>query len=124
WAINMKRVFVIIIIIFGTLETWAQRNYGYISWDYNIPMSNTDFLNSASGNGGKAGYRVFIRDGRFSVGLDFNWTTFDQYVPTETFLQPGGAITTDYYKYVYNYGIVVSGQYNFPLGEKEIFIPY
>src|SRR5690606_16322966 len=121
----MKKIFfsITVLLALGTIETFAQQHYGYIAWNYNIPLSNTEFLNSASASGGKAGYRFFIGEGKFSVGLDFNWTTFDQYEPTETILQPNGAITTDYFKYVYNFGLVASGQDNFPLGEKEMFIP-
>jgi hypothetical protein len=119
----MKKNIIILLMIFsGT--AYAQRNYFYLNWDYNIPLSNTDWLESASSSGGKLGYRAFIGDGKFSAGLDLNWTTYDQYEPTETFPQPGGAITTDYFKYIYNYGAVASGQYYFPVGETKRFFPY
>lgn len=111
-------------LLFVTGMLHAQENYFYLGWNYTIPLSNTTWLEDGSASGGKAGYRFFIGDGRFSAGLDFNWATYEQYEPTETFPQENGAITTDYFKYIYNYGIVASGQYNIPLGEKELFIPY
>lgn len=102
----------------------AQDNYMYANWDINIPLSNTDWVGNTSTRGGKIGYRAFFGDGKFSAGLDFNWATFDQYAPTETIENPTGAITTDYFKYVYHYGLAASGQYYFLKGENDIFFPY
>lgn len=103
----------------------AQRNYFYINWDGNIPLSSTEYIDNISGRGAKLGYRMFFgRDQRFSAGLDFNWAQYDQYKPKETFVNETGAITTDYYNYIYQYGLTVSSQYYFPLGEEERFFPY
>jgi hypothetical protein len=120
----MRNLILSLSFIAVAVSASAQDHYGYLSWNFNLPLSNTDFIKDGSSAGGKVGYRFQIRDSRFSVGVDGNWATFDEYAPPETFTTPGSAITTDYFKYIYNFGIVVSGQYNYPLGDKQIFIPY
>ena len=103
----------------------AQENYFYISWNGNIPLSSTEFIDNASGRGAKVGFRKFLGvERRFSVGGDFNWAQYDEYKPRETFVNESGAITTDYYNYIYQYGLTISGQYYFLLGEKDRFFPY
>jgi hypothetical protein len=103
----------------------AQENYFYISWNGNIPLSSTEFIDNASGRGAKIGFRKFLGvERRFSVGGDFNWAQYDEYKPRETFVNESGAITTDYYNYIYQYGLTISGQYYFLLGEKDRFFPY
>jgi hypothetical protein len=120
----MRKSIVLFGLIIASLVTMAQENYAYLSWNYNVPLSNKEWLDTPSPHGGAFGYRYFIKEGKISVGLDLNWTTFDQYEPTQTFPQDHGAITTDYYKYVYQYGGVLTGQYYLPIGESEIFFPY
>jgi len=103
----------------------AQENYFYISWNGNIPLSSTEFIDNASGRGAKVGFRKFLGvERRFSVGGDFNWAQYDEYKPRETFVNESGAITTDYFNYIYQYGLTISGQYYFLLGEKDRFFPY
>ena len=103
----------------------AQENYFYINWNGNIPLSSKEYIDDASGRGAKIGFRKFVgAERRFSVGADFNWAQYDEYKPRETFVNESGAITTDYFNYIYQYGLTVSGQYYFPLGEKDRFFPY
>ncbi|WP_276369627.1 outer membrane beta-barrel protein [Chryseolinea sp. H1M3-3] len=103
----------------------AQENFFYINWNGNIPLSSKEYIDNASGRGAKIGYRFFFgRDRRFSAGVDFNWAQYDQYKPKETFETESGAITTDYFNYIYQYGLTASSQYYFPLGEKDRFFPY
>ena len=120
----MKKIILLCLFILTTQAVCAQENYFFASWNYNIPVSNADYISSSSSAGGKVGYRFRISESRFSIGLDVNWATYDEYRPRETFEQPRGATTTDYFNYIYNYGAVVSAQYSFPLGEKELFVPY
>ena len=120
----MKKL-IFLFLSFVALQAEAQHNYGYIVWDSNIPLSNTSWIGSTSSKGGKAGYRAFLNNNsRISIGGDINWATYDEYAPKETFPNGNGAITTDYFKAIYSYGITVSGQYYFPIGEKELFFPY
>jgi hypothetical protein len=102
---------------------FAQEKYFYFTVDVNKPLSNTSWIGSTTARGFKAGYRAFINP-TFSAGLDIGSTSFDQYNPTETQLSSNGATTTDYFKYVYSYSAVISGQYNFQVGNGERFFPY
>lgn len=122
----MKTNYVLLMFFLcSSIITQAQENYLYINWDANVPLSNTDWIGNTSTRGAKIGYRMFIgRERRFSGGLDFNWGQYDEYKPKETFENSNGAITTDYFNYVQQYGLTVSGQYYFPIGEKERFFPY
>ncbi len=96
--------------------------YFYVSWDYNIPLTNTNWVGDPSARGYKLGYRKFISQ-RFLVGLDFSQSVYDQYEPPTTFVSGDGAITTDYFKYIYSYGITLNGQYFLPVGNSKI-LPY
>jgi hypothetical protein len=117
-----KLLFVFICLI--TEMAWAQDDkYFYLGLDINKPLSNTQWINSVSTRGVRGGYRVFINR-KFSAGLDVSWNTFDQYHPTETVQYPTGAITTDYFKYLYTYSIAASGQYYFTVGDGDRFLPY
>lgn len=109
----------------SVLMAEAQENYFYINWNANIPLSSTEFIDNTSGRGAKIGYRMFFgRDRQFSAGVDFNWAQLDEYKPKETFVNESGAITTDYFNYIYEYGLTASSQYYFPVGEKDRFFPY
>jgi hypothetical protein len=119
----MKKLFAILGLFSAPLLVNAQTNYAYLAWDNNYPLSNKEWLDSSSPHGGGLGFRFFVRDNQISIGLDLSWTTFDQYEPTQTFPQEHGAITTDYYKYIYQYGAVASVQYYQSIGS-EIVFPY
>lgn len=101
----------------------AQEKYFYLTLDVNKPLSNTEWIGNTSAQGFKAGYRVFINR-KFSAGLDLGSTTLQQYRPTETYANGNGAITTDYFKYIYSYSAAVSGQYNLEVGDGETLFPY
>lgn len=120
----MKKIIILIVITLASVEAFSQRNYAYFAWNYNLPLSNTDFVGDGTSAGAKVGCRFRIAESRFSAGVDFSWATYNEYVPETTFREPGSALTTDFFKYVYNYGFVVSGQYTFQLGNPEIFMPY
>lgn len=121
----MKYLFSIC-FLFAAHVLCAQHNYFYVNLDVNKPLAGTEWMGSgASARGARLGYRGFIREGdRFSLGADFNFTSYNKYNPTHVFESPGGAIGTDYYNYLYQYGLTVSGQYYFPVGESEHFFPY
>ena len=96
--------------------------YFYVTWNYNTPLSDTEWIGDPSIEGLKMGYRKLITD-RIAAGVDFTWSVYDQYEPTTTFVSNDGAITTDYFKYVYNYGITATGQYFLPVNSMNI-LPY
>lgn len=115
------------ILLFATLlitgYTSAQEKYMYLALDVNKPTSNTAWIDGISAAGGKLGYRGFIRP-NFSAGLDIGWTNFDKYEPTSTKQNATGAITTDYFHYIYQYSAVASGQYYFKEEDEDRFFPY
>ncbi|MEO7988085.1 MAG: hypothetical protein ABI663_01010 [Chryseolinea sp.] len=124
---KMKKSFIIVAMILSfAWTTQAQGNLFYLDWDINVPTHNRDWLNATSVKGAKIGYRKFLNrdNNRFSLGIDFGWTTYDQYVPTRTFENATGAITTDYFKYIYQKSLVLSGQYYFKVGELDWLYPY
>lgn len=94
-----------------------------ISLDFNKPLSNPDWVSKVSIQGFKIGFKKVL-DERFSAGIDVNWSTYSQYQPTTTFVGPSSAITTDYFKYVNTYGIVLNWHYfPMPIGERKL-LPY
>lgn len=118
----MRTIFFLIAFFSSTLLL-AQEKYIYLNLDVNKPLSNTEWIKGVSAAGGKIGYRGFLRPD-LSVGLDIGWSNFDQYEPTSTKQNPTGAITTDYFHYIYSYSGVVSGQYYFKDSEQDRFFPY
>lgn len=118
----MRYIFLFICLFSSSLLT-AQSKYIYLNLDVNKPMSNTSWIEDITASGGKFGYRGFINP-NFSAGLDIGWSNFDQYEPTSTKLNPTGAITTDYFHYIYSYTGVVSGQYYFKEEDEDRLFPY
>lgn len=116
-----KSAFVIAFLI--SVATQAQDKYFIIALDAQQPFSNTSWINDMSTRGIKLGYRVFIND-KFSAGVELSSNAFDKYNPTQTIENPTGAITTDFFKYVYSNSAVVSGQYYLTQDENERFFPY
>jgi hypothetical protein len=118
----MKKIF-LILLLFQVGVCHAQDKYYYVALDVNTPLSNTSWISSTSARGLKAGVRQFINE-KFSAGVDLGFTTFSQYVPVETTQTGTGAVTTDYFRYIYSYSLVASGQYNFKVGDGQTFFPY
>jgi outer membrane protein W len=119
----MKKIF-IVISFFMAGAVQAQRNYFYVNWDINTPTSSTKWISSTSTSGVRLGYRVFLNNEKISLGLDIGKGTFSQYEPKHTFQSGNGAITTDYFKYIYTFSVAASGQYYFKMGDNDKFYPY
>ena len=111
----MRKVISAVMMIFCVQCLIAQDYDGYYSatFDFNQPLSNTSWNNTTSVFGLNAGYQHMLGE-HFSIGGEVNWGTYKQYKPVETVQNQGGAITTDYFNYVYAYGLVVSGRYYLP----------
>ncbi len=112
-----------ILVFFACATAYAQPKYVYVGLDYNAPMSNKEWIGKGSARGIRAGYRTFITD-RISAGIDIGSTAIYEYKPTRTIEYSSGAITTDYFNYIYSYSAVISGQYNFLVGDGDIVFPY
>ena len=119
----MKTVMAIVIsFMAGSAIAQDFDNIFYVSWNTSKPLSSTNWVDGSSSKGIKVGYRKLISD-RFSAGVDFTWNVFDQYSPTTTFESPTGAVTTDYFTYLYSYGLSATGQYYLPVNTKRV-MPY
>lgn len=121
----MKKILIIVSILTAILshDVLAQDKFFYFNLDINKSFSNTEWIDKVSARGAKLGYRVFINP-RISAGIDVSWTTFDEYLPPTTIQSANGAITTDYFRYLYSYSIAASAQYYFAKGDSERFFPY
>lgn len=109
----MKRIICLFFLLGMGYVATAQYYYDKLyslSLDVNQPMSNTSFLNSTSVNGGKLGYRSFINE-RVAIGLGFNWANYKQHEPRQTYPTPTGAITAEYFKDVFLFGLALEGAY-------------
>jgi len=119
------RKYLAILLFLVPMASFAQQSYVYFSWDINTPMSNKDWIGTGSTSGAKLGFRHFIGpDSRFAAGVDLNWSYYQEYKPTETFQQSGGATTTDYFNEIFAIGLTANGQYYFPVGNGERLFPY
>ena len=118
----MRYIFLLVALFSFTVLS-AQEKYFYLNLDINKPASNTSWIEDVTASGGKVGYRGFITP-NFSAGLDLGWANYDQYEPTSTKQNPTGAITTDYFHYIYSYSAVVSGQYYLKNEDEERLFPY
>lgn len=93
--------------------------YVSVSWDFNQPLTNTNWIKEGSGLGAKIGYHKMLND-RFAVGVDAAWAVYRHYEPTTTFINNDGAITTDYFNYIYSYSFMASGNYFLPSSSKKL----
>ena len=89
--------------------------------DFNIPVSNTNYVDQISTRGIKLGYREMINERVFG-GFDFSNSTYNRHVPRRTYASGTSAITTDLFNYAYSYGLTLAGEYYFRI-EKRI-MPY
>jgi hypothetical protein len=118
----MRYIFILIAFLISS-QMMAQEKYVYLNLNVLKPMSNTDWIEDVTLASGRIGYRGFIRP-NFSAGLDLGWATYDQYVPPVTIENSSGAITTDYFNYIYSYTGVISGQYYFKEEDEDRLFPY
>src|SRR5690606_11161020 len=119
----MKRCSLLIVALLIAGGLHAQDKYIYLTIDGNKPLSHTSWISDMTLSAGKLGFRGFIRP-NFSAGLDLGWANFNQYVPTETRQTGSGAITTDYFNYIYTYSAAVSGQYYLKDEDEDRLMPY
>jgi hypothetical protein len=80
-----------------------------VAWDINIPVNNK-FVTRTSLDGFRFEYRKLIKH-RMSVGLEVSWNSYYQYVPRETHQTANGAVTTDFYKYIYTLPLAMNIHY-------------
>jgi outer membrane protein W len=117
-----KVTFTSILVIFLVATSFAQKQFFGVAWEINFP-TNGDYLTETSFAGGKMEYRYLIKDD-LSVGLAWNWTSFEQYFNRQTLVKEDGnaAVTSDYVAQVYTVPLTATVHYYWR-GNKR-FRPY
>ena len=109
----MKKIISIssFILLFGSASIGQKQLFGF-AWGVNFP-TNSDYLTKTSYAGGKFEYRYFVKP-NVSVGLAWDWCTYEQYFSRQTFEKPdGGAITSDFVAQVYQVPLTATAHYYF-----------
>jgi hypothetical protein len=88
-----------------------RRNFS-VSWDVNLPLTNTTYIKNATADGIMIGYRERMSD-HFYMGVDLSSAHYSDYSPRQTYYSEMGAFTSDFFKYTSSYGAVLSGNYFF-----------
>lgn len=117
----IKTIFFLIAVT-ASGNLFAQK-YFYATLDISAPLSNKDWVSKGGAQALRIGYRSFINE-KFSVGIDLGTVSYHEDKPYQTIENPNGAISTDFFNYIYSYSGVVSGQYNFETGDADRFLPY
>jgi len=86
------------------------------SWDVNVPVNN-NFTDNTSWDGFQLEYRKMIQPD-LSVGLELNWTGYDKYIPRQTYQLQHGAVTTDFYNYLYTIPMTVNAHHYFHVNNR------
>jgi hypothetical protein len=110
----MKKAIILLLIMmaFGSASAQFYDKMFFVGWNVNSPLVNKDFAGKSSTHGARVGYRERIRE-KLAVGVDLTWATYDDYIPRQTYVSTGSAITTDYVNYANNYGALLTGDYYF-----------
>jgi hypothetical protein len=140
----MKKIFFVGLLMITSLSSYAQYYYDrskvkaktfqdetndytkYISasWDLNIPLSNTQFINSTSSAGIRLSYRKKLNDvDNLWAGFEFGAASYSQYYSYQTYFSPSSATSSDFYNYVSTYSLACSIDYFFLPMERKI-APY
>ena len=90
------------------------------AWDVNIPASNK-LITDVSWAGFKMEYRKMVAKD-LSVGIEVGWNAYHQYIPRRTYTAQNGAITTDFYPYIYNLPLAANVHHYFHAG--KLVFPY
>ncbi|MBS1486714.1 MAG: hypothetical protein JST43_03930 [Bacteroidetes bacterium] len=99
-------------------------HYFFLSWDANKPLSNANFISSASSFGMKLGFRKRLNDvDRLWAGADFSYSIYKQYIPYQTYTSGNQSTSTDLYNYTYSYSVTANIDYLF-FSQDKIVIPY
>jgi hypothetical protein len=98
--------------------------YISVSWDYNVPLSNTQYINSASSAGIRLSYRKRLNNiDNLWAGIEFGAASYTQYYSYQTYYSSASATSSDFYNYANTYSLAFSIDYFFLPMEKRI-APY
>jgi hypothetical protein len=119
----MKKIMITLSLVFLiTISVFAQKQLFGIGWQINFP-NNNNYLSKTSFAGGKFEYRHFLKHKNVSWGLAGDWSTYEQFLPRQTFTKPdGSAITGDYVAQVYQLPLTATAHFYLEAGKH--FQPY
>jgi opacity protein-like surface antigen len=111
----MKKIIITpsLILLFAVTAI-AQKQFAAVAWEINFP-NNNDYLDKTSFSGGKIEYRHFLKNKHISAGLAMDWSTYEQYLPRQTFQKPDGtsAVTSDFVAQAYQLPFTATVHYYF-----------
>ncbi len=119
----MKKIIsAIIVFTFVSTIVNAQTHVFTANWEINFPTTQ-NYINKTSFAGGKLEYRYIIKE-KFSVGVAWNWASYEEYFNRKTIEKADGtgAITTDYIAQAYQVPVTATFHYYFQKG--KTFRPY
>ncbi|MFL5739803.1 MAG: OmpW family outer membrane protein [Flavisolibacter sp.] len=89
----------------------ADRDLSAFTWEIGVPASNK-YLDKVSYSGWRFEYRKGIKS-NLSVGIAMSWNSFNEYVPTKTYMSANQtkAITSDMIRQVYSLPITLIAHY-------------
>lgn len=116
-----KLIITSILIVFIAAAVNAQTQFGAVSWNINFP-TNKDYVTKTSFAGGRVEYRYFPKYKNISFGLSLDWSTYEEYLPRQTFQKPDGsaAVTSDFVTQVYQVPIDATAHYYFETKSKKV----
>jgi opacity protein-like surface antigen len=123
-----RKLFLTTLIGLAALCGFAQHNQSpafshelmAFAWDVNIPVNN-GYISKTSYDGWQLEYRKMIKSD-LSVGLELNWAGYYQYIPRQTHQLTHGAITSDFYKYLYTVPMALTAHHYFWVNDH--MVPY
>src|SRR5947209_7885581 len=119
----MKKIIISLAIVFISITSViAQKNFFGVDWNVNFP-NNSGYLTKTSYSGGKVEYRHFFKE-NFSFGLALDWSSYEQYIPRETFQKPdgSGAVTSDFHAVAYQ--VPFTGTIHYYFKKSKYLRPY
>ena len=101
----MKYIVIVSLIVLLSVNAFAQKGYGGISWNISVPTEELkDFIDETSFRGFGIEFRSFITK-HLSVGGVTGWNIMDQRL-SGTFELPNGAITGTQIRYLNSFPIM------------------
>lgn len=119
----MKKLIIgILILTVSSTIANGQTHIFTANWEINFPTT-TNYIKKTSFAGGKLEYRYVIKE-KYSVGLAWNWASYEEYFNRRTIEKPdgSGAITSDYIAQAYQVPITATFHYYFKKG--KLLRPY
>jgi outer membrane protein W len=121
----MKKAIVSSIFLCSFFATgFSQKSLFAVGWEMNFP-TNGDYVTKTSYAGGKIEYRYLFKK-NWSTGIALNWTTYEEYLPRQTFQKPDGnsAVTSDFVAQCYQLPITLTSHYYFGEDKNRLLKPY